>query len=103
MNGGQRRRGAKRCSMAALGSALAALALAACSATGDFAGAFADKESQLNAPGSANFYSSDDAVAAGKEYYRQGDYGHAEAAYRKAVELMPNDGEAWLGLAASYD
>jgi Flp pilus assembly protein TadD len=85
-------------------SAILALALSACSMTrGDFAGAFADKESQLNAPGSANFYSSDDAVAAGKEYYRQGDYGHAEAAYRKAVELMPNDGEAWLGLAASYD
>jgi Flp pilus assembly protein TadD len=79
------------------------LMLSACTTGGDFAGSFGDKESQLHAPGSANFYSSDDAVAAGKQYFRNADYGHAEAAYRKAVELMPTDGEAWLGLAASYD
>jgi Flp pilus assembly protein TadD len=103
MSGGQTgRRGRRRA--AGLQSAILVLALSACSVTGgDLSGAFGDKENQLNAPGSANFYSSDDAVAAGKEYFHQGDYGHAEAAYRKAVELMQTDGEAWLGLAASYD
>jgi Flp pilus assembly protein TadD len=51
----------------------------------------------------AEFYASDEALAHGKEYFRQGDYGKAEASYRRAVELMPNDPEALLGLAASYD
>jgi Flp pilus assembly protein TadD len=94
----------RRLAAAVLPSVLFALFLSACSATGgDLAGSFGDKESQLNGPKSANFYSSDDAIAAAKEYYHQADYGHAEVAYRKAVELMPTDGEAWLGLAASYD
>jgi len=84
---------------------LLGLALSACNTTGggDLTGAFGDKDSQLSETASANFYSSDDAVAAGKKYFHAGDYGHAEGAYRKAVELMPTDGEAWLGLAASYD
>jgi Flp pilus assembly protein TadD len=39
----------------------------------------------------------------GKKYYRDGDYGLAEQAFRKAVEEDHNNAEAWLGLAASYD
>jgi Flp pilus assembly protein TadD len=39
----------------------------------------------------------------GKNYFRQGSYGLAERHFRKAVELHPRDGEAWVGLAASYD
>jgi tetratricopeptide (TPR) repeat protein len=44
-----------------------------------------------------------DDVDRGKLYFRQGSYGLAERAFRKAVELHPKDAEAWLGLAASYD
>jgi Flp pilus assembly protein TadD len=39
----------------------------------------------------------------GKKYFRQGSYGMAERYFRRAVELHQRDGEAWLGLAASYD
>lgn len=39
----------------------------------------------------------------GKKYYRDGDYGLAEQAFRKAVEEDHNNAEAWLGLAATYD
>jgi Flp pilus assembly protein TadD len=39
----------------------------------------------------------------GKRYYSKGEFGLAEEAFRKAVELDKNDPEAWLGLAASYD
>jgi len=39
----------------------------------------------------------------GKIYYRDGDYGLAEQAFRQAVEEDHSDAEAWLGLAASYD
>jgi Flp pilus assembly protein TadD len=51
----------------------------------------------------AKFWPQDEALQRGKEYFMQGDYGRAEAAYRRAVELMPSDPEALLGLAASYD
>jgi tetratricopeptide (TPR) repeat protein len=39
----------------------------------------------------------------GKQHYLAHNYGLAEKHFRKAVELHPNDSEAWLGLAASYD
>jgi Flp pilus assembly protein TadD len=39
----------------------------------------------------------------GKIQYRANNFGLAEKHFRHAVELHPNDAEAWLGLAASYD
>jgi tetratricopeptide (TPR) repeat protein len=39
----------------------------------------------------------------GKRHYREQNYGLAEKHFRRAVERLPRDGEAWLGLAASYD
>jgi Flp pilus assembly protein TadD len=44
-----------------------------------------------------------DDLSLGKENFREGNYGLAERYFRKAVETGPNDAEAWLGLAASYD
>ena len=44
-----------------------------------------------------------DDLSVGKKYFRQGSYGLAERHFRKAVELHPRDGEAWVCLAASYD
>jgi Tfp pilus assembly protein PilF len=45
----------------------------------------------------------DDDLSIGKRYFRQEDFGLAERYFRRAVESHPKDGEAWLGLAASYD
>jgi Flp pilus assembly protein TadD len=42
-------------------------------------------------------------LALGKRYYREGQFGLAEQAFRNAIELNKSDTEAWLGLAASYD
>jgi tetratricopeptide (TPR) repeat protein len=39
----------------------------------------------------------------GKKQYRAGHWGLAEQHFRRAVEAQPNDAEAWVGLAASYD
>ena len=39
----------------------------------------------------------------GKIQYRANNFGLAEKYFRRAAELHPNDAEAWLGLAASYD
>ena len=43
------------------------------------------------------------AVEMGKSHYRDGQFGLAEQAFRRAVELDKSNVEAWLGLAASYD
>jgi Flp pilus assembly protein TadD len=42
-------------------------------------------------------------VSGGKEQFRAGNFGLAEAAFKRAVELAPQNGEAWLGLAACHD
>jgi Flp pilus assembly protein TadD len=42
-------------------------------------------------------------VEIGKRYYRHGQFGLAEQAFRQAIEQDHNNAEAWLGLAASYD
>jgi Flp pilus assembly protein TadD len=44
-----------------------------------------------------------DDLSLGKRHYRERQYGLAEEHFRRAVEKLPRDGEAWLGLAASYD
>jgi tetratricopeptide (TPR) repeat protein len=44
-----------------------------------------------------------DNVQLGKKYFRSNNFGLAEQSFRTAVEQRPNDAEAWLGLAASYD
>ena len=43
------------------------------------------------------------ALAAAKTSFRNNDFGLAQSAYQRAVELDANSAEAWLGLAASYD
>jgi Flp pilus assembly protein TadD len=50
-----------------------------------------------------NFYPSDGWLKHGKVSFKNGDFGKAEYSFRKAVEATPNDREAWIGLAASYD
>jgi len=44
-----------------------------------------------------------DDLSRGKKQFRAGNFGLAENHFRHAVELHPNDAEAWLGLAASCD
>lgn len=78
-------------------AALAAVSLSGCQ-TSEVLGSADDAEvSQgLTLPG-------DEDLAKGKAHFVKGNYGLAETHFRKAVELRPGDGEAWLGLAASYD
>ena len=44
-----------------------------------------------------------DELNLGKKQFRENNFGLAERHFRRAVELHPSDGEAWVGLAASYD
>jgi Flp pilus assembly protein TadD len=64
---------------------------------------FGDAFQGLKTVANVEYYSSDQAVAEAKNQFRQENYGNAGALFYKAVQLAPNDGEAWLGLAASCD
>jgi hypothetical protein len=44
-----------------------------------------------------------DDLQLGKKYFRSNNFGLAERSFQSAVEKHPNDAEAWVGLAASYD
>ena len=44
-----------------------------------------------------------DDVTLGKKYFRANAFALAEKSFRTAAETHPNDPEAWIGLAASYD
>jgi Flp pilus assembly protein TadD len=44
-----------------------------------------------------------DDLKQGKAQFLNGNYGLAEKHFRQAVELRPDNAEAWMGLAACYD
>ena len=56
----------------------------------------------LSKPGHVGDDPNDDLQLA-KRYFRSNNFGQAEKSFRTAVEKHPNDAEAWVGLAASYD
>jgi hypothetical protein len=56
----------------------------------------------LSKPGHLGDDPNDD-LQLGKRYFRSNNFGLAEKSFRSAVEKHPDDAEAWLGLAASYD
>jgi tetratricopeptide (TPR) repeat protein len=56
----------------------------------------------LSKPGHVGDDPNDD-LQLGKKYFRSNNFGLAEKSFRAAAEKHPNDAEAWIGLAASYD
>jgi Flp pilus assembly protein TadD len=65
--------------------------------------AFGDTFQGLQTIAPVEYHASDQALAEAKNQFRQENYGNAGALFYKAVQLSPNDGEAWLGLAACSD
>ena len=63
--------------------------------------AFGDAFDGLKTVGNVEYYASDQAVAEAKNQFRAENYGNAGALFFKATQLAPNDGGAWMGLAAS--
>jgi Flp pilus assembly protein TadD len=64
---------------------------------------FGDTFQGLATISAVEYYASDQAVAEAKNQFRSENYGNAGILFYKAVQLAPNDGEAWLGLAACAD
>jgi Flp pilus assembly protein TadD len=85
-------------------SSVLAVTLAGCQ-SGPFGenSAFADGPGSLRDTPAVEFYPSDKPVAQGLAYFEAGHYGKAQTSFKRATELTPTDGTAWLGLAASYD
>lgn len=57
----------------------------------------------VDLPATVEPYPDGEVLRVAKAHFVEGNYGHAARYYERAVEVMPADGEAWLGLAASYD
>lgn len=65
-------------------------------------GSIASPDGTMTAPGLLGSDPADD-LSNGKKQFKAANYGLAERYFRRAVELHPQDVEAWVGLAASYD
>lgn len=48
-------------------------------------------------------YTADSALVQARSHFRNNDFGHSAAFYKRVVELSPNDAEGYVGLGASYD
>ncbi|MBK8085732.1 MAG: tetratricopeptide repeat protein [Devosia sp.] len=55
---------------------------------------------EITNPGS---YTADSALAEARAHFRNNDFGHSAALYKRAAELAPKNAEAYVGLGASYD
>ena len=50
-----------------------------------------------------SFYKTDELVALGKVQFKEKNYGKSYSLFKRAVEVFPEDPQAWLGFAASAD
>lgn len=92
------------CRLTFAAAALAAAIFAqGCTTSGDAFSTFGDTMSGVETPPDVAYYPDDKVLEAAKTQFREGNYGHAQHYYNRAVSVAPNDAEAWLGLAASYD
>jgi Flp pilus assembly protein TadD len=86
---------------------VAIFGLTSCNTVSEFANAPAVDEvaptPTVQNPGDIKYYPSDEPVKLGLEHFKKGNYGLAQRYFRDAVEKAPEDAEAWIGLAASYD
>jgi Flp pilus assembly protein TadD len=84
---------------------LAALPLSACSSAGGLIGAssFGNNKMQVAEIDGIGDYTADRALHEARGHFRNDDFGHSAALYKRAVELDPKDAEGYVGLGASYD
>jgi Flp pilus assembly protein TadD len=77
--------------------------LSACNATSIGLSSFGNNPSEIALPTTVEPYPDGEVLKVAKAQFVSGNYGHAARYYERAVELDSSNGEAWLGLAASYD
>jgi Flp pilus assembly protein TadD len=77
-----------------------AIAAAGCSSLG---GSFGETARALPDPPELQYVAADQVLPQARKNFRQNNFGYSAAYYRRALELTPNNEEALIGLAASYD
>lgn len=83
---------------------LLVLSLAACTEGGiGNLSAFSDGASSVADTSTLTYYPDDQMVVTGQAQFREGNYGKAFTAFKKALEVNPNDPKALLGYAAAAD
>lgn len=65
--------------------------------------AFSDSAASVADTSNLAYYPDDQLIVTGQTQFREGNYGKAFTAFKKALEVVPNDPEALLGYAASAD
>ena len=60
-------------------------------------------QARLGSPTEEQYVSTDQPRRVGREQFIRGNYVLAERYFQAAVEQAPQDGDSWVGLAASYD
>jgi Flp pilus assembly protein TadD len=86
--------------------ALVSVALMSAGCTNLGGGLFAGSSASLKVgdlPAAVEALPADQLLPTAKQHFAAGNFGHAARYYEQAVEVEPDNGEAWLGLAASYD
>jgi Flp pilus assembly protein TadD len=75
--------------------------IAACNSTSG--SSWGSSVTALELPSTVDPYPDNEVFTVAKVQFAEGNFGHAARYYERTVEVDPNNGEAWLGLAASYD
>jgi len=78
------------------------LLLSACNSI-DGTSSFGNHLAPIDLPDHVDPYPDNQVLQVAKAKFAEGNFGHAARYYERAVEVAPGNGEAWLGLAASYD
>ncbi len=87
-----------------LAMAIVALPLVGCSSNGmDSFGAFGGGVLQTADQPDVASYDAAHALTDARAHFLISDFGYSAALYKRYVELVPNDVEGYVGLAASYD
>ena len=60
-------------------------------------------QARLATPTEEQYVSTDEPRRVGREQFARANYALAERYFQDAVERAPQDGDSWVGLAASYD
>ncbi len=82
--------------------ALALVALAGCSSIAGKS-AFGSNKLAVAEITDLGSYTADRALLEARGHFRNNDFGHSAALYRRVVELEPKNPQGYVGLSASYD
>ena len=84
------------------GVALVALASCADVGLGNFS-SYSEGENAVLDTSNRDYYPNDELIVVGKAQFEEQNYGLAYRSFKKAIDVAPQDPQAWLGYAASAD